>query len=166
VGPVLDYDVIVVDAFASGHFLAMLDAPVGFSKAVQIGPMAEQTKSIISVLRNPELTKFHLVTLPEELPIQETLETAEKMQAKGWGAPEIWINRCLAENSEPGTFSGSELEKPEPGTFSNQGFDNFVKGHLQRQKLAVQAFPKAKKIPWILENKFENSVDQMAEALQ
>ncbi len=151
IGPALNYEVIIVDAFASGHFLALLDAPVGLSNAVQIGPMAEQTKSIIGVLKDKAITQFHLVTLPEELPIQETLETSQKLQEKGWGAPKIWINRCLPD-----------LVESEP----NPEFKKFVEGHLERQKLATKQFPGAQKLPWVLSNHFESSVDQIAEVLR
>lgn len=147
IGPKLNYEVIIVDAFASGHFLALLDAPVGFSKAVQFGPMAEQTKSIVHVLRDKSITQYHLVTLPEELPIQETLETRQKLIDRGWGEPKIWLNRWLDKKE----FSGT----PE--------FQNFLKSNLERQKVALEKIPQARCLPWVLENKFEKSVDRLTE---
>ena len=147
IGPKLDYEVIIVDAFASGHFLALLDAPVGFAKAIQIGPMGEQTRSIISVLKDKAICEYHLVTLPEELPVQETIETRQKLIDRGWGDPKIWINRWLGENSESGS--------PE--------FQRFLKTQLARQKTVAERFPDASFLPWILENKFENSVDRLVD---
>lgn len=150
IGPALPYDLIVVDAFASGHFLALLNAPIGFSKAIQLGPMAEQTKSIMDVLKNPEITQFHLVTLPEELPLQETLETQEKLKSRGWGPATIWTNRYL-------TLPPSPQGQPE--------FLKFLNQKLEIQAQALKNFPSSKTIPWILDNHFSNVVDQMVEHL-
>lgn len=147
IGPALNYDVIVVDAFASGHFLALMDAPVGFSKAIQLGPMAEQTKSIIQVLKNPAITQFHLVTLPEELPVQETLETQQKLKDKGWGSAQVWINRCWP---------------PDESTQGSPAFEQFIRKKIDQQKQAENQLQGALKLPWVLENQFLTVVEQMA----
>lgn len=150
IGPALNYDLLIVDAFASGHFLALLDAPIGFSKAIQLGPMAEQTKSIIQVLKNPAITQFHLVTLPEELPVQETIETQQKLRAKGWGTAQIWINRCLQSEAQP---------------VGTTAFNQFISQKLDSQNRARAQLSQAKTLPWILENQFSIVVDRMAEHL-
>lgn len=79
VGPPLNYDVIVVDAFATGHFLALLQAPIGMSEAIKFGPMGEQSRSIINTVKDPTRTKIKVVCLPEELPIQEGIELKNKI---------------------------------------------------------------------------------------
>lgn len=73
-GPKLDYDLIVVDAYATGHMMALLRAPVGMADAIKFGPMAQQSREILQILRNKALTKYFIVTLPEELPINESIE--------------------------------------------------------------------------------------------
>jgi hypothetical protein len=74
VGPALNYDLIVVDSYATGHMLAMLRAPIGIAEAVKFGPMATQCRDMIGVLRNPQITGYNLVTLPEELSVTESIE--------------------------------------------------------------------------------------------
>ncbi len=73
-GPPLPYDVVVIDAYATGHFLALLRAPKGLSEAVRSGPFGEQSASIMNALLNPDVTGYVIVTLAEMLP---TVETAE-----------------------------------------------------------------------------------------
>ena len=74
VGPPLSYDLIVVDGYASGHMMALLQAPKGLQQAIKFGPMGHHSRQIEEVLENPKLTAFWLVSLLEELPVTETLE--------------------------------------------------------------------------------------------
>jgi anion-transporting ArsA/GET3 family ATPase len=76
------FDTIVMDAPAAGHMLTFLSAPLGLSDAVRVGPVRRQAEWLMQMLRDPERTRVHLVTLPEEMPVSETLETAEALRAK------------------------------------------------------------------------------------
>jgi anion-transporting ArsA/GET3 family ATPase len=75
------FDTIVVDAPAAGHMLSFLSAPMGLSDALQIGPVRRQSDWLLEMLRDPARTRVHLVTLPEEMPVNETLETSEALRA-------------------------------------------------------------------------------------
>lgn len=74
VGPEINYDLIVVDCYATGHALALLRAPKGMMEAVKFGPMGSHCRDILSVIQNPKITSFVVVTLLEELPVTETIE--------------------------------------------------------------------------------------------
>jgi anion-transporting ArsA/GET3 family ATPase len=74
-----DFDTIIVDAPAAGHMLTFLSAPIGLSDAVRIGPVHRQSDWLIQMLRDPKRTRVHLVTLPEEMPVSETLETSQAL---------------------------------------------------------------------------------------
>ncbi|MEQ1875338.1 MAG: ArsA family ATPase [Bdellovibrionia bacterium] len=93
VGPNLDYDRIVVDAYATGHFLALLRAPRGLSEAVRAGPLGEQTALIYNVLTNPNITSYKIVSLPESLPTAETKELFAQLQSEFKVKPEIICNK-------------------------------------------------------------------------
>ena len=71
-----DFDTIVVDAPAAGHMLTFLSAPIGLSDAVRVGPVKRQSDWLIQMLRDPKRCRVHFVTLAEEMPVSETLETA------------------------------------------------------------------------------------------
>ena len=81
-GPNHDFDTIVVDAPAAGHMLTFFSAPVGLSDAVRVGPVHRQAEWLVQMLRDPLRTRVHLVTLPEEMPVSETLETSDVISKK------------------------------------------------------------------------------------
>lgn len=72
-GPPMQHDQIVIDSFSTGHFLNLLRAPGALNEAIPFGPMGEQSKGIDACIRNPAFTEVHIVTLPEELPITESI---------------------------------------------------------------------------------------------
>ena len=74
-----DFDVIIVDAPAAGHMVNFLAAPLGLADAVQVGPVKRQADWLADMLTNPARSVAHLVTLPEEMPVVETLETSQKL---------------------------------------------------------------------------------------
>ncbi|MBM3671093.1 MAG: ArsA family ATPase [Actinobacteria bacterium] len=68
------WDLVVVDAAASGHVIAQLDAPRAIQELVQVGRVRTQTEWMIELLAAPEITALNVVTTPEELPVSETIE--------------------------------------------------------------------------------------------
>ena len=62
-GPPMNFDCLVVDAFATGHFKALMDAPHGMAQAVQFGPMGEQSRNITKVLKDSNISKYHICLL-------------------------------------------------------------------------------------------------------
>ena len=76
-GTTHDFDTIVVDAPAAGHMMTFFSAPVGLADAVRVGPVRRQSEWLVQMLRDPKRSRVHLVTLPEEMPVAETLETGD-----------------------------------------------------------------------------------------
>ncbi len=68
------YDVIVVDAPASGHSLPLLAAPKTLGALAHLGPVAETLRTMGARLADPATTLVCLVTTPEELAVRETIE--------------------------------------------------------------------------------------------
>lgn len=120
-GPPLPYDVIVVDAYATGHFLALLDAPTGMGQVVQFGPMAEQSRAIVGVIRDPKISRYHVVTLAEDLPIKESLELRHGLLAKTGIEPRVLLNKIL-----PIEISKDELKKVSEGTGDEAQFAGYL----------------------------------------
>lgn len=93
-----DFDTIVVDAPAAGHMLTFLSAPMGLADAVRLGPVKRQSDWLVEMLRDPKRTRVHLVTLPEEMPVSETLETAQALDARiGINAGAVFANAVYTE---------------------------------------------------------------------
>ena len=70
------YDLIVIDCPASGHAVSFLRSPSGLLDAVRVGPVRTQAEGVLAMLRDGSLSRAMLVTLAEETPVSETIETA------------------------------------------------------------------------------------------
>jgi anion-transporting ArsA/GET3 family ATPase len=70
-------DVIVVDGPAAGHAVTFLLSPKGLLDAVRVGPVLTQAMEVTEMLADPGRARVMLVTLPEETPVNETVETAQ-----------------------------------------------------------------------------------------
>lgn len=77
------YDLLVVDAPASGHSLPLLAAPRSLSALVRLGPVADMLTRLEHRLADPAETLVCLVTTPEELPVRETIELHREIRALG-----------------------------------------------------------------------------------
>jgi anion-transporting ArsA/GET3 family ATPase len=73
------YELVVLDAPATGHALAMLQAPRTFASAARVGPVAKQSRAIESFLRDPQRTAVLGVSTAEEMPVSETLELRRRL---------------------------------------------------------------------------------------
>ena len=94
-GPPMNYDQLVIDSFATGHFLNLLQSPKAMAETIQFGPMGEQSRSIDKWIRNPDFTNIHVVTIAEELPITETLELCDSLEKLFQIKPKIYLNKLL-----------------------------------------------------------------------
>src|SRR3954447_11252384 len=68
------YDLVILDAPATGHALGMLRTPRTFRDVARVGPISRQAGRIDEFLTNPELTGIVAVAAPEEMPVNETIE--------------------------------------------------------------------------------------------
>jgi anion-transporting ArsA/GET3 family ATPase len=70
---------ILVDLDATGHALMLLELPSVFDGLIGSGPLRRLLVSLSSMLKDASLTRLHIVTLPGELPAQETIELYAKL---------------------------------------------------------------------------------------
>jgi anion-transporting ArsA/GET3 family ATPase len=70
------HDLILLDAPAAGHALTFLRSAKGLADAVTIGPIATQAQDVLELLGDADRCQVVLVTLPEETPVNEVIETA------------------------------------------------------------------------------------------
>ena len=93
-----NWDLIVVDAAATGHVVAQLDAPRAIQELVHVGPVRNQTDWMVDLLSDPTLTALNVVTAPEEMPVNETIELVararEELQVP---LGVVIVNRVLPE---------------------------------------------------------------------
>ena len=137
VGPAFEYDIVVIDAFATGHFRALLRAPKGLAEAVRFGPMGEQSRQIEAILKNPKNCQYRVVTLPEELPVSECQDLVENLRSE-WGiVPKIICNRFW---EIPGTKSDLRALKEELNNARDEEgieFIRYLEVVMDRQQSAI-----------------------------
>lgn len=112
-----DFDLIVIDSYATGHFKALLRAPKGLAEAVKLGPMGDQSRQIDELLRNPKYCSYAIVTLPEELPVSECGELYHDLSEDLGISPKIFCNKVWDIPLSPAELSalGEKFLGRDPG---------------------------------------------------
>ena len=98
------YDLIVVDAEASGHIVAQVAAPQVIGELIQVGMVREQTRWMLDIIEDPERTGVVVVTTPEEMPVVETIELLERFAAE----TRINLAAIVANRVLPALFDSKE----------------------------------------------------------
>lgn len=92
------YDLVVLDAPATGHGLALLGAPLALSDAARVGPLSRQARTIHEMLTDRTRTGVVAVAAPEELPVTEALELRDALAARmGLGLDRVVVNGVLPD---------------------------------------------------------------------
>jgi anion-transporting ArsA/GET3 family ATPase len=92
------YDLVIVDAVATGHVIAQLAAPQALRELVKVGMVREQTGWMLDLLGDPATTGAVIVASPEEMPVNETLELSERIKAEtNVELAAVIVNRVLPE---------------------------------------------------------------------
>lgn len=73
-------DLVLLDAPAAGHAITFLGSARGLVDAVKVGPINTQAQDVMELLTDPALCRVLLVTLPEETPVNELVETAFNLE--------------------------------------------------------------------------------------
>ncbi len=74
------YDIVIVDAPATGHSIALLEISDIVTKAVPLGPLGSESKKISDLLHDQKKTGIMIVTLPEEMPVNEAIELKQYLK--------------------------------------------------------------------------------------
>jgi anion-transporting ArsA/GET3 family ATPase len=76
------YDLIVVDATATGHVLGQLRAPQAINELVGVGLIRSQTSWMLDILGDPDITGLVVTSTLEEMPVTESLELLHDVDTK------------------------------------------------------------------------------------
>ncbi len=91
------YEVVIVDAAASGHIVGQLRAPQAINELLSVGLVREQTGWMLELLGDASVTGVVVVAAPEEMPVTETLELVEELATTGVDLAAVVVNRVLPE---------------------------------------------------------------------
>ena len=101
------YDLVVVDASASGHVVAQLGAPEAIEELVKVGVVREQTGWMQEILHDPDRTGVVIVSTPEEMPVVETIELADRLRDQ----TKVNLAAVVANRVLPELFGHRERER-------------------------------------------------------
>jgi anion-transporting ArsA/GET3 family ATPase len=89
------HDLVIVDAPATGHGLAFLKVPLAASEAVPVGPVGNNARRILRMLRDPERTALGIVAIPEEMAAVEAGELNRLAIDEVGVTPRVlFLNQC------------------------------------------------------------------------
>ena len=98
------FDLVIVDMPASGHAITMLGVPQGITRIAKFGTIATLAVKLKAMLDNRQNTAIAVVTLPEELPVNESIQLVSRLrQEVGLETEQIIINSICG-----GELSGDE----------------------------------------------------------
>ena len=95
------WDLIVVDAPATGHGVAFLNVPSVVASAVRSGPLRRHSQAVEDLLKDPARTLLLPVTLPEELPTRETTELVKRVREEAGIAIDRVVVNCIVPQPFP-----------------------------------------------------------------
>jgi anion-transporting ArsA/GET3 family ATPase len=103
------WDIVVVDAPATGHSMQYLGMPHAAHEVFRSGLVGRESQRLIDLLTDPERTAVNLVTTAEEMPVNETLEMYQRIRAElhmplGW----LFVNRM-----HQSSFDAAEIDRLE-----------------------------------------------------
>jgi len=110
------YDLAIVDAPATGHGLAMLRAPSTYASIARVGPVGRHAERIDSFIRDPAQTGVLTVALPEEMPVNETVEFERALRRE----LDMSIDTIVVNALHPSRFNAEEARRLE-GTHAGDG---------------------------------------------
>lgn len=88
-------DLLVLDAPATGHAVRFLTSANGLMEAARGGPLRAQAVEVVEMLHEPARLQVLLVTLPEETPVNELVETAFRLEDEvGVMLGPVVVNAC------------------------------------------------------------------------
>jgi len=121
------YDRVIVDMPASGHMLSLLGVTRSLQQLFRAGPVRKRVDEILSLLL-AETSSVAFVALPEEMVVNETLETMEQLQNRELAgcSPFVFLNRATlpsltTDEARLMEWLGSQSLGPDAGEFVRAG---------------------------------------------
>jgi anion-transporting ArsA/GET3 family ATPase len=86
------YDLVIVDAPATGHGVALLRTPRTFASIARVGPVAQQARTIAETIADRRVTGVVAVATAEEMPVNETIMLHQTLQEDGFDLDAVIVN--------------------------------------------------------------------------
>jgi anion-transporting ArsA/GET3 family ATPase len=100
------YDLVIVDAPATGHGVGLLRTPRTFAEIARVGPIAHQGQTIADTIADSEFTGVIAVATPEEMPVNETMTLADEL-----ARDELPLDLVIVNALYPARFEPDEIDE-------------------------------------------------------
>nr|WP_205809032.1 ArsA family ATPase [Micromonospora sp. HNM0581] len=104
------YDAVVLDAPPTGRIGRFLNVTAETARLAKIGPIKTQSEGVSALLRSP-MTAVHVVTLLEEMPVQETVDAIAELTSLGFGVGRVIVNGTRAPLPAGGLVTEAALAR-------------------------------------------------------
>jgi len=133
------YDLVIVDAPATGHGVGLLKTPQQFAEIARVGRISNESRRIATLIADRSRTGIVLVTLPEEMPVNETTDAVQRLAEIGLEADCVVVNALY-----PQLFTAVEEQAIRSATPSGEtgraaaraAVTQIVRRHEQEQETA------------------------------
>jgi anion-transporting ArsA/GET3 family ATPase len=95
------YDLVIVDAPATGHGMGLLRTPRTFAEIARVGPIAHQGQTIADTIADSEFTGVIAVATPEEMPVNETMTLVDELARDALPLDLVIVNALYPARFEP-----------------------------------------------------------------
>jgi len=102
------YDAVVLDAPPTGRITPFLNVTAEVAGLTKVGPIKSQSDKVIALLRSAQ-TAIHVVTVLEEMPVQETIDTATELTTAGLPMGAVIVNMIRESMLPAGTIDREEI---------------------------------------------------------
>jgi anion-transporting ArsA/GET3 family ATPase len=101
------YDAVVLDAPPTGRIGRFLNVTAEVSGLAKVGPIKSQSDGVMAVLRSP-MTAVHLVTILEEMPVQETTDAIDELRRT-----KLPVGAVIVNATRPPHLAGAKVTQAE-----------------------------------------------------
>ena len=174
------WDAVVVDAPATGHSVQYLRMPQAARDTFGAGLVQREAAKVVELLRDPRTTAVHLVTLAEEMPVAETLETyAELVGPLAMPVGSVIVNRVHHRRFSPAALAALREAAKRAGAeeralvravceraVEESGWSDINAAYLARLRAAIRDVPIVE-LPFLFVEEFDRGeVDRLSRELE
>ncbi|MCW2604304.1 MAG: oxyanion-translocating ATPase [Pseudonocardiales bacterium] len=125
----LAYDAVVLDAPPTGRIIGFLDATREVADLTKHGPIHKHSEGVSQLLHG-DATVVHLVTLLEEMPVQETIDAAGHLRDGGYHLGSVLVNRAQPRLLDESAATDGALDRAVAAGLAGSGIDPALSGPL------------------------------------
>jgi anion-transporting ArsA/GET3 family ATPase len=153
------YDLVIVDAPATGHGIGFLQTPRTFANIARVGPIHAQAQELDRFITNHASTGTAIVSLPEEMPVNETASLERELREEiGVSVDRVYMNALYPERFSNGEAERLEGERPQATGAVREALRAAVSEHrrarsqrAQLARLRRQVSTPVKSLPFIFQ---------------